>query len=98
MRALFLLVLPLLASGCIAKTALDVVTLPVRVGTAVVGSAVDAVTTSQAEADRARGRQLREEDERRGREARVEERRRRAEAEAAGRDPDANPAPDSPRR
>lgn len=93
MRALLLLSLPFLATGCIAKTALDVVTLPVRVGTAVVGSAIDAATTSQAEADRARGRQAREEDERRGREARAEDRRRRAEARAAARNPDAPPPP-----
>ena len=91
MRALILLSLPLLTTGCIARTALDVVTLPVRVGTAVVGSAIDAATTSQAEADRARGRQLREEDERRGREARAEERRRRAEARAQNRSADAPP-------
>ena len=85
MRIFVLLSLPVLTTGCIAKTALDVVTLPVRVGTAVVGSAIDAATTSQAEADRARGRQAREEDERRGREARAEERRQRAEDRAAAR-------------
>ena len=47
MRALILLPIGLLLSGCLARTALDVVTLPVRV----VGAGVDAVTTSQAEAD-----------------------------------------------
>lgn len=53
-----LLVLPLLAlAGCytVARTAVDVVTLPVKV----VGAGVDAVTTSQAEADQKRGRELR---------------------------------------
>ena len=65
MRALFL-ALPLLLSGCLAKTAVDVVTLPVRA----VGAGVDAVTTSQAEADQRRGRQIREEEEREGRLAR----------------------------
>jgi hypothetical protein len=63
--ALFL-PLPLLLSGCLARTAVDVVTLPVRV----VGAGVDAVTTSQAEADQRRGREIREEEERRGRLAR----------------------------
>ena len=80
MRALVLLALPVALSGCIAKTALDVVTLPVRV----VSAGVDAVTTSQSEADRARGRQLREEDERRGREARIEAERQRREARTRG--------------
>ena len=82
MRALLLLALPVALSGCIAKTALDVVTLPVRA----VSAGVDAVTTSQSEADRARGRQLREEDERRGREARQAEERARREARQRGED------------
>ncbi len=63
-------VLPLLLGGCVvetvAKTAVDVVTLPVKVASA----GVDAMTTSQAEADQKRGREIREEEERRGREAR----------------------------
>lgn len=63
---ILLLAAPLLLSGCLAKTALDVVTLPVRA----VGAGVDAVTTSQAEADQRRGRQIREEEEREGRIAR----------------------------
>ena len=46
-----LLVLP----GCLAKTALDVVTLPVKAASA----AVDAATTSQSEADEKRGREIR---------------------------------------
>ena len=70
MRAL-LLILPLALGGCvvgtIAKTAVDVATLPVKVASA----GVDAVTTSQAEADQKRGRELRKEEERRGREARA---------------------------
>ena len=59
-----------LLSGCIvgtvAKTAVDVATIPVKVASA----GVDAVTTSQAEADQNRGREVRKEEERRGREAR----------------------------
>jgi len=65
--------LPLLLSGCIvgtvAKTAVDVVTLPVKVASA----GVDAVKTTQAEADQKRGRELRKEEEERGRQARLAE-------------------------
>lgn len=70
MRILLLAPFAVLLSGCLARTALDVVTLPVRV----VGAGVDAVTTSQAEADQRRGRELREAEEREGREARRRER------------------------
>jgi hypothetical protein len=66
MRLLLLPALALLVSGCLARTAVDLVTLPVKA----VGAGVDAVTTSQAEADRRRGRQIREEEERLGRLAR----------------------------
>lgn len=63
--------LPLALGGCVvgtvARTAVDVATLPVRAASAT----VDAVTTSQAEADQKRGRELRKEEERRGREARA---------------------------
>jgi hypothetical protein len=75
MRRLLLITaaLPLTSSGCIvgtvAKTAVDVVTLPVKVASA----GVDAVTTSQAEADQKRGRELRKEEEERGRQARLAE-------------------------
>ena len=70
MRNAFLILaaLPLL-SGCVtsvAKTAFDVVTLPVKVASA----GVDAVTTSQAEADQKRGREIRKQEEERGRQAR----------------------------
>ena len=41
--------------GCLARAAVDVVTLPVRA----VGAGVDAVTTSQSEADEKRGREIR---------------------------------------
>ena len=51
-----LLLLPLALGGCIAQTAVDIVTLPVKVAAA----GVDAVTTSQKEADEKRGRQIRE--------------------------------------
>jgi hypothetical protein len=61
----------LMLSGCVvgtvARTAVDVVTLPVRVASA----GVDAATTSQSEADEKRGRELRRQDEERGRQARA---------------------------
>jgi hypothetical protein len=64
------LLLPLCLGGCaavtVAKTAVDVVTVPVKV----VAAGVDAVTTSQSEADEKRGRELRRQDEERGRLAR----------------------------
>ena len=85
MRAILLLLAPVTLGGCIAKTAVDLVTLPVRV----VSAGVDAVTTSRAEADRAEGRRLRQEDERRGREAREARRReQRAAREEGEREPD----------
>ena len=49
--------------GCLAKTAIDVVTLPVKV----TSKAVDLATTSQSEADQKRGRKLRKQEERLGR-------------------------------
>ncbi len=65
----------LVPGGCvvstIAKTAVDVVTLPVKA----VSAGVDAVTTSQSEADQKRGRELRKADEQRARSAREAARR-----------------------
>jgi hypothetical protein len=69
-RLLFAPVLACALSGCVARTALDIATLPVKVASA----GVDAATTSQAEADRKRGRQIREQEECLGREARRAER------------------------
>jgi hypothetical protein len=63
---ILLLALPLLLSACLARTAVDIVTLPVRAASA----GVDAVTTSQSEADQRRGREIREAEEREGRLAR----------------------------
>lgn len=48
--------------GCLARAAVDVVTLPVRA----VSAGVDAATTSQSEADEKRGRALRKREERLG--------------------------------
>ena len=75
MKRIVSLSLPLLLSGCVvetvAKTAVDVVTLPVKV----VSAGVDAATTSQKEADEKRGREIRKDEERRGKEARLAEER-----------------------
>lgn len=46
--------------GCLAKTAFDVATAPVRVAS----KAVDLATTSQSEADEKRGREIRRREER----------------------------------
>ena len=69
------LTLPLILGGCVvgtvAKTAVAVVAVPVKV----VSAGVDAATTSQSEADEKRGRELRKAEEARGRHAReLEER------------------------
>ena len=71
MRLLFLIPFAACLSGCVvgavAETAVDVVTLPVKV----VSAGVDAATTSQSEADEKRGRELRKQEEERGRQARL---------------------------
>ena len=57
----------LVLSGCtVARTAVDVATIPVKV----VSAGVDAATTSQSEADEKRGREIRKAEEQRGRLAR----------------------------
>ena len=61
-RIILTLALFPILSGCVAKTLVDVVTLPVRAAS----SAVDLATTSQSEADQKRGRELREREERYG--------------------------------
>jgi hypothetical protein len=60
--ALVLLLLTPALAGCLAKAAVDVVTLPVRA----VSAGVDAATTSQSEADEKRGREIRKREERLG--------------------------------
>jgi hypothetical protein len=76
MRKAFLILaaFPLL-SGCVvetvAKTAVDVVTLPVKA----VSAGVDAATTSQKEADEKRGKEARKADEERGKQIRLAEQR-----------------------
>ena len=53
----------LLLSGCLARTARDVVTLPVKVAS----KGVDLATTSQSEADQKRGKEIRQREEQLGR-------------------------------
>lgn len=63
MRRLFLLLLmPLVLGGCAARTLVNVATAPVRVAS----KGIDLATTSQAEADQKRGRELRKLEERYG--------------------------------
>ena len=63
--------LPLVAGCTVARTAVDVVTLPVKA----VSAGVDAATTSQSEADEKRGREARKQDEERGKQIRLAEER-----------------------
>ncbi|WP_201514819.1 hypothetical protein [Sphingobium sp. S8] len=66
--------------GCIAKTALDVATLPVRAG----AQAADWATTSQEESDRNYGRRMRKQEAREARERKEAEEQRRRECKRAG--------------
>lgn len=66
MRLLICAALALSLTGCLAQTAVDIVTLPVKI----VSKGVDAVTTSQKEADEKRGRELRRREECLGKEER----------------------------
>lgn len=70
MRVLLSLMLVPALSGCVvasvADAAVDVVTLPVDVA----AKGVDLATTSQAEADQKRGREIRKAEEERGRQQR----------------------------
>ena len=61
-RLLLVCLLPAVLGGCLAKTAIDVATAPVRV----VSKGVDLATTSQSEADEKRGREIRRQEERLG--------------------------------
>jgi hypothetical protein len=81
-RLLLPALLALALPGCIAKTAVDVVTLPVRAAS----KTVDLLTTSQSEADEKRGRALREHEECLGKEQRR--------AAKAGRQPDYSRCPE----
>jgi hypothetical protein len=62
LQAILLAALLPALGGCVARAAADVVTAPVKV----VSKGVDWTTTSQSEADRNRGRDLRKREERLG--------------------------------
>lgn len=70
----------LMLPGCIAKTALDVATLPARAG----AQAADWATTSQDEADRNYGRQMRKQEAREARDRKKAAEQRRRECRRAG--------------
>ena len=88
MRSLIAVLLVLSLGGCLAKTAVDVVTLPVKVAAA----GVRAVTPNHKKEDERRGRAIRKHDECMGREAR--------QAQREHREPDYTrcPDPDAGRR
>jgi hypothetical protein len=66
MRIIIVALLPVVLTGCIAKTAVDIVTLPVKVAS----GTVDVLTTSQSESDQKLGRKIRKRDECIGKEQR----------------------------
>ncbi len=63
LRTSLILTASLSLSGCIARTAVDIVTAPVKIA----GQVVDWSTTSQDEADRSLGREVRRREEAIGR-------------------------------
>jgi ribosomal protein L12E/L44/L45/RPP1/RPP2 len=71
MGRLLLVALPcaLLVSGCVGSIVKTVVTAPIKAA----GAVVDATTTSQAEADRNRGREIRKAEEREAKERKRQE-------------------------
>ncbi|MBU3076635.1 hypothetical protein [Sphingomonas quercus] len=80
MRILLLTAAALALAGCV-RTAANIVTFPVRAGSQV----VDWSTTSQEEADRNRGREMRKQEEREAKERRKEEKEARRRERDAGR-------------
>lgn len=66
MRLTILACILMTLPGCLVRTAADVATAPIKAGS----KAADWATTSQDEADRQRGREIRREEERRGKECR----------------------------
>lgn len=81
-RNMLLLTAPvaLMLPGCIARTAVDVVTLPVKAGS----QAVDWTTTSQEESDRNYGRKMRKQEERDAKERKKAEKARREQCRRDG--------------
>ncbi|VXC83104.1 hypothetical protein [Sphingomonas sp. AX6] len=81
---MFAACLPLLSGGCIAKTAFDVVTLPVKA----TGQVIDWTTTSQEESDRNYGRKMRKQEAAEGREMKRRDKEAKRAARQAERDDD----------
>ena len=75
-------VLLLALPGCIAKTALDIATMPVRAG----AQAADWATTSQDESDRNYGRKMRKQEAREGADRKKADKERRRQCREAGYD------------
>jgi hypothetical protein len=74
LRSLALALAALALQGCIARAAVSAVSLPVKVAS----RGVDMATTSQSEADEARGREIRKREERLGKLGRQYDRAKRA--------------------
>jgi len=87
MRILIVAASAFALGGCIAQTAVDIVTLPIKIASA----GVDAATVSQSEADEKRGRAMRKHEECLGKEAR------RADKQGREPDPEACPEPGAER-
>ena len=91
MRPIILVLLMAMLSGCVARAAYNVATLPVRAGSQV----VDWTTTSRDEADRNYGRKMRKQKKREARQhAREDEANRKWEREEARRQRRALPSGD----
>lgn len=71
-----------MTGGCVAKTAWDVATLPVKA----TGQVIDWTTTSQEESDRNYGRKMRKAEAAEGKRLREEDRKRREAERRAARD------------
>mgnify|MGYP003387675071 CR=1 FL=1 len=76
LRSLPGLLVMLLLAGCVGSVAKSVVTAPIKAA----GAVVDATTTSQAEADRNRGREMRKAEERKTKERKRQEKEARKQA------------------
>ena len=81
-RIVLLPLVALILPACVARTAVNIVTLPVRAG----AQAADWATTSQDEADRNHGRRMREQEARDARERQKAEKQRERECHRAGYD------------
>ncbi len=79
-KSMLLLPIAMLCSGCVAKTAFDIATMPVRAA----GQAADWATTSQDESDRNYGRKMRKAESREGKERKAWEKRCRKDPEDCG--------------